>query len=339
MDIKKVIKEKDYDFLREDKKLGENIILLTLGGSHAYGTNIESSGHTSDLDLRGIYLNSKEELLGMNCSDKPYDNKDLDVVIYPLKQIVNLLLNVNPNTLELLGTREDQIFILKEEGRILRDNLHLFLSKRAYSSFGGYAIQQLRRLENALARDNYPEKEKQKHILGSIEKQMMTFKDRYKSISTENLNLYVDDMGKGSDIYIDINLKKYPLRNLKGMLNEMNQVVRDYDKLTHRNSKKDELHLLKHSMHLIRLLLMGTEILEGKGVNTYREKDRDLLLDIRNGRYSYEEIFQMVRIYEKEFRYAYDNTSLPEAPDIDKINELVMEINKKVIFSGEGKIK
>lgn len=50
---------------------------------------------------------------------------------------------------------------------------------------------------------------------------------------------------------------------------------------------------------MIRLLKMRTELLEGKGINTYREKNRSLLLDIRNGKYSYEEIFEMVDEYEK----------------------------------------
>jgi hypothetical protein len=33
--IKELLKTKDYDFLRTDKHLGNNIILLTLGGSWA----------------------------------------------------------------------------------------------------------------------------------------------------------------------------------------------------------------------------------------------------------------------------------------------------------------
>jgi len=44
-------------------------------------------------------------------------------------------------------------------------------------------------------------------------------------------------------------------------------------------------------MHLIRLLITGTEVLEGKGINTYREKEREFLLDIRKGKYSYNELF------------------------------------------------
>lgn len=335
MDFSKIIHSDKYEFLKSEKKLGENIILLTMGGSYAYGTNIITEEHESDIDIRGVYLNSKEEILLMNCDDKPYENRELDVVVYPLKQIVNLLKSCNPNTLELLGTREDQLFILTKEGKMLRDNRDLFLSKRAYSSFGGYAVQQLRRLENALARDNYPQPEKEKHILKSIEKQVLTFKDRYAKALDGEISLYIDKSNKSgfeNEIYIDINLKHYPLRDFKGMYGEMNQVIRDYDKLNHRNSKKDELHLLKHAMHLIRLLKMGTEILEGNGINTYREKDRMELLAIRGGKMSYEEIFSLVNNLEDKFKYAYNNTELPEKPDDKKINELVMEINKCILM-------
>lgn len=40
-------------------------------------------------------------------------------------------------------------------------------------------------------------------------------------------------------------------------------------------------------MHLIRLILTGTDILTGKGIITNRKDDKKLLLDIRNGLYSY----------------------------------------------------
>lgn len=58
-EIKLKVVSKEYNFLRENEHLGKNIILLGFGGSHAYGTNTE----TSDLDIRGIATNRKEEIL------------------------------------------------------------------------------------------------------------------------------------------------------------------------------------------------------------------------------------------------------------------------------------
>lgn len=328
-DIKQKLNSKEYDFLRNNEHLGDNIILLTTGGSYAYGTNVKNS----DLDIRGIATERIEELIGLS-SFEQFENKETDTIIYALNKVIKLMLNCNPNIIELFGTKEEHLFICNEYGKLLRDNVNLFLSKKVIHSFGGYATAQLRRLQNALARDSYPQSEKEQHILNSIKNQMVSFEDRYKKITNENINLYIDKSEKEdshSEIFMNVNLKNYPLRDFKNIYSEMSNIVKDYEKLNHRNSKKDELHLNKHALHLIRLLKMGTELLEGKGINTYREKDRSLLLDIRNGKYSYEEIFEMVDEYEKDFKYVSDNTDLPNIPNHKKVEELVIEINKGVI--------
>lgn len=59
LQIKDLIASDEYEFLRSNEHLGDKVIMIGLGGSHAYGTNIE----TSDLDVRGCALNSKEEFL------------------------------------------------------------------------------------------------------------------------------------------------------------------------------------------------------------------------------------------------------------------------------------
>ena len=47
--IKEALNTEEYSFLHTNPHLGDNIILLGLGGSYAYGTNNE----TSDIDIRG----------------------------------------------------------------------------------------------------------------------------------------------------------------------------------------------------------------------------------------------------------------------------------------------
>lgn len=331
-EIKEKLASKEYEFLKTDKHLGKNIIFLTTGGSYAYGTNIE----TSDLDIRGIAVETSNEILGSS-SFEQFENKETDTVIYGLRKIIKLMLNCNPNVLEMLGTKDEHIFVCNKYGKMIKDNTKLFLSKRAIQSFGGYASAQLRRLQNALARDNYPQKEKEIHMLNTIKTQIATMKDRYEVFSKENLNIYIDKSKKEgfeSELFIDVNFTHYPLRDFKNIYAEMSNVINDYDKLNHRNSKKDTNHLNKHAMHLIRLFLMGIELLEGKGINTYRKNDREFLLKIRNGEFSYSEIFEMVNDYEKKFDYAAKNTCLKDEPDYDKVEELMISINRDVILNG-----
>ena len=330
-DIKNKINSNEYDFLRDNEHLGKNIILLTTGGSHAYGTNVE----TSDLDIRGIAIERPEEIIGMSTFEQ-FENRETDTVIYGLRKVISLMMNCNPNVIEMLGTKDEHLFICNEYGKLLKDNVDLFLSQKAIYSFGGYATAQLRRLQNALARDSYPQEDKEKHILETIKNQLLSIEDRYKSITGGDLELYIKASEKEeleSEIYMNVDLKNYPLRDFKNVYSEMNNVVKEYEKLNHRNNKKDELHLNKHALHLVRLLLMGTEILEGKGINTHRERDRQLLLDIRNGVYSYDEIFTMVDELDAKFKYASENTKLPKKPDYKKIEKLIMKMNRGVILN------
>ena len=331
--IKQKIQSNEYDFLRNNKHLGDNIILLTTGGSHAYGTNVEGS----DLDLRGITLERENEILGLSNFEQ-FENHATDTTIYGLKKIVGLLLNTNPNVVEMLGTKDEHIFILSKEGKLLKDNIDLFLSKKAMHSFGGYATAQLRRLQNALARDNYPQVEKEKHILSSINNQMKHLQENYTKFTNEDIRLYIDGTDRDDyeeEIYMDIRLTHYPLRDFKSIYSEMHNVVKDYSKLNHRNKKKSDEGLNKHAMHLVRLLIMGSEILEGKGVNTYREHDKEELLEIRNGKYQkddgtfYSEFFVMVDMLEDRLKYAADNSPLPSKPNFNKVEELVMEIYRE----------
>lgn len=333
--MKEVIEGKEYEFLRENEKLGKNIVLLTLGGSHAYGTNVEGS----DIDVRGCALNSKKEILLGKDFEQVIDN-NTDTVVYSFNKLIGLLTDCNPNVIEMLGCKPEHYLFVSDIGQELLDNRKMFLSQRAAVTFGGYATQQMRRLLNAIARDSVEQKEKERHMLLSCESAMLSFNERHQAIPEGSFTLGVGDSEKeefDKEIFANINLSGYPLRDLYGMISELASVIRNYDKLNHRNRKKDEAHLNKHAMHYCRLFLTAIDIFEEEEIVTYRENDQEFLLRVRHGEFMNEdgtyrsEFFDIIREYEKRLEYAKANTSLPEKPDFDKINAFRMRVNEKIV--------
>ena len=277
--IKDKLKSKEYDFLRTDKNLGNNIIILTLGGSHAYGTNNEDS----DLDIRGCALNSKMQIL-TNENFEQFINNETDTTIYAFNKLVALLSNTNPNTIEMLGNKPEHYFYVSSIGH---------------------------------------------------------FTKKYTPYSDDSMKLYIDKAvqeGYDTEIFMDVNLHHYPLRDYCSMWNELQNTVRQYGKIGKRNEKAIEHgKIAKHSMHLIRLYMMCLDILEKERIITYREDEHDLLMDIRNGKYldsndqPIPEFFEMVNDYEKRLDYAKKNTSLPDNPNYKAINEFIASVNERVV--------
>jgi len=81
----------------------------------------------------------------------------------------------------------------------------------------------------------------------------------------------------------------------------------------------------KNMAHTIRLLHMGKELAENKGLNVVRTWDRDMILDIRNGKYTYEEIMEYANTVYNEMMLSYNTCSLPESVDKIKINDLLIQ--------------
>lgn len=108
--IKTKLKSEEYVFLRTDKNLGKNAIIITLGGSHAYGTNNENS----DLDIRGCTLNSKMQILKVT-EELLYDNA-FGLENYIIRQFSKALANAEENAF-LNGTGTGQpLGLLATEG-------------------------------------------------------------------------------------------------------------------------------------------------------------------------------------------------------------------------------
>ena len=334
-EIYELVKAPAYDFLRNNEHLGRNIMFLTLGGSYAYGTNVEGS----DVDIRGCALNRKEEILtGQNFEQ--FVNEETDTTIYAFNKLMKLLLNCNPNTIELLGCRPEHYLYVSKVGLELLDNRDMFLSKRCIQSFGGYSYSQLRRLDNKAVR-TVEQEAREQHILNSIRNASDSYKERFLEVPEDSIRLYIDKSDQeeyDSEIFMDVHLIHYPLRDYKGMWSDMNNIVKDYAKIGRRNTRAAEHgKLAKHMMHLVRLYLMCMDILDKGEIITYREKDLPLLMSIRNGDYLDENdqpipsFFELVETLQADLEISKTKTYLPEKPDMDRINRFVMDVNERVV--------
>ena len=143
-EIKEKIKtDSAYEFLRTDSHLGDNICLLYLSGSYAYGTNVEDS----DIDLRGVALNSKNEiLLGQDFKSVTYGKTD--TTIYSFKKMIKMLCSNTPTAIEIFGLKPEHILYANSIGKELLTKQDMFLTKRVGPAFYGYIKDSLKLLES-----------------------------------------------------------------------------------------------------------------------------------------------------------------------------------------------
>lgn len=157
-DIKTNLKTSRYDFLRDNPMLGNNILLLTVGGSYSYGTAIDAS----DVDMRGI-VKSPNKANGSN-EFFSFVDRDTDTSVLSLDSAIKLLIDAYPSLLETLGVNPEHILFSTEAGKFLIENRKLFLSKRVVQSFTYSSNSLLYKLNNDLARPHKAAKY-QMHIL------------------------------------------------------------------------------------------------------------------------------------------------------------------------------
>ena len=340
MDFKNLLNTPEYEFLRKSPRLGSRIMLLGVSGSHGYGTNREGS----DIDFRGVTLNFPSDLIGMT-SFEQYEDRKTDTVVYSFNKFIKLILDCNPNTIEILGLDDDQYVIQSPVGKELLDRKGLFLSKRAATSFGHFAEAQLRRLQNAIASDTLPQTSREEHIRNSVNHALEDFNRRQPEGFATDTVLYIDKAvteGLETEIFLDATLRHYPLRRYNDLMNTLHSVVRDYDKIGKQNHKKDDNHLNKHAMHLVRLFMMGIDILEKLEIRTHRsEEDLRLLRSVRNGDYMKNnklvpEFFDIVTDYERRFHEAEQRSVLPDSPDMEAVAEFVESVNRRVVTGKIG---
>lgn len=135
----------------------DSCILLGYVGSIAHGTYVPQSDPNAidDKDLMGVFIPPAPFFLGLKQNEgRQFWEGEWDITLYEIRKYVSLLLKCNPNVLGLLWLDKADFVKITPEGQLLLDNRELFVSKKAYHSFCGYAHSQLKRMTH-LAFEGY----------------------------------------------------------------------------------------------------------------------------------------------------------------------------------------
>ncbi|MCR5121034.1 MAG: nucleotidyltransferase domain-containing protein [Ruminococcus sp.] len=331
----------------------------------------------ADFIIRECDKNNDKLIFGVNGFEQ-YLDRVTDTYLYVLSKIVGLFVKCNPNTIEMLGCLPEHYVCVSECGQKLLDNKSMFLSKLAYGSFAGYARAQFRRLKNAIGKDGgggVTNVFRCISLADSLERIQRHLTETYPGYRRESIQMFITDRdgnvitvnGVPVDAYdvgvlfndavtevtvngnpipdeevrlsFKINFDMIEANDFSGVCNEVTSAIKEFNKhLGHRNHKKDVYHLNKHAMHLVRLYLMAEDILLRGEIITYREKEHDMLMSIKNGDYYNKEqncltteFFDMVNGLDRRLLEAYQKSKLPDAPDMDKVNELLCELNESCL--------
>ncbi len=356
----------------------DHLAYMAVAGSHSYG----SATPTSDFDIKGVIVPPiryftgfsstfeqlvSPEVIAENFSEflpEKHRSDKLDGTIFGIQKFFKLAADCNPNVLEQLFVREEDKIYCHPAFRKVVDNKEKFLSQRAFYTFSGYAVSQLKRIKTHRVWLLNPPKEKptrEKFGLHpdrtEINKELRDFlfakvqgvldgwkldlsevKPATKEQILGNISDYLEDLHFGNDEHFYAAGRKLGLgddilfgldkeRRFKQALTEFNQ-YEDWKK--DRNPARAELEAKygydgKHGSHLYRLMTMLEEILKTGTFQTFRP-DAKFLLEIRNGVWSYDQLIEWMNDFNKNLEELKKKTTLPKTVNVNFLENLHMEV-------------
>lgn len=336
--------------------LATNKIVSHLSGSLAYGTNLP----TSDRDVRGIFFVDREFHLSPwhTCGEVNVGDEE-DTKYYELSKFMMLLVDQNPNIVESLWIRIEDCFGVTPAYELLRSVRQELLSSKCKFTYAGYAHEQMKRIRGHERWINNPQPVEPPHQVDylTLVQDFTTWVDCPMTELVKELRVGFSAVPYGNNIfglYVDPGRELYandgrfllnrgephwhknkePNLIFKFNEQEYRKALDDHTNYWHwknnRNIKRSALeekfgYDTKHAMHLVRLLRTGYEILTEGVVHVYRPDAKELL-DIREGKYSYEGILEYAQELEAKVEEAYKTTSLRRHVNVNKAAELVNEL-------------
>lgn len=361
MIIEKIIKNSPHLSWIKD-----GLILLVQHGSKAYNCHTEDS----DDDYRGVCIPPKQYYYGVLNRFEQAELKDPDAVVYELQKFIRLATECNPNIMEILWVDESDRIFVSSIGEELISNRDLFLSKKIFYTMRGYAFNQIKRMkthrnwllnpvkeplsrkEMGLPDQSLIPKDHLEALNAQIKKEIDKFNFDFLDNLTRAERIGIQEIMSEMLVSLKINSDDMYLATARKLgasdnLIEAMRKERDYENqkrayknyqewIKNRNPKRaaDEAKYgfdLKHSYHIVRLYTMCEEILS-TGKVIVKRPDREMFMDIRNGKWSYDELMEFAENKNKKCEELYENsTVIPHSPNKKEIDKLCISLVEKGI--------
>lgn len=340
----------------------QNIIFECVAGSHAYGLNTPAS----DKDIRGIFVLPSESYLSISPPSPQVSDTKGDITYYSLMRFMELAALSNPNIIELLFMPDDCIIRSSEYFDLLKKERSCFITRKNYQSHVGYAFAQIKKAKGRNKWINNPqpkEAPKIEDFCYFVPAKSDGFPARPKSLkesidpsqyhvaslerSTEGYRAYFyGNKAKGIFRGGQIVCEPIPIEDEKhrfdGLMffneNEYEKQKKDHQNYWEWVENRNDARWLsqergeidydpKNMMHTFRLLYSGESLLKnGEPIVRFEGKAREFLMDIRAGKYGYEELLEMAQNKISELDKVRESCKLPEKPNHKKINELFKSV-------------
>ncbi len=299
-------------------------ILKGIIGSNLYGTNTPDS----DKDYMGIFVADEEYYIGLKNVeevDESIIKKDesgkntkeaIDKKYYEIRQFFKLAMQNNPNIIEILFLNNDNILESHFIWDLIQTNREWFLnSKQIKNRFLGYAMSQKHKMFVKL--ENYDILKEAYDILDNSMKKFLIDEEVFNKFKfRENINTEY----RVADIFVPRNIS---IKRAKEILQERLKRVGNRQELILKYGMDT-----KFSSHLIRILLECKELLLTKNIE-FPLKERQLIIDIKTGKYKCEEIIKMADELEVEI----NSLKIKEyKQDYNELNALLIDIIKNFLF-------
>lgn len=350
-----------YKELKEQKHL---FLLDCISGSTAYNLKVEGS----DVDKKGVFIMPQKQLYGFMQQDQ-IANGSSDEVYFEIGRFVELLTKNNPNILELLSTPNEFVLYRHPVMNLVKAQDFLSkLCLETFAGYAQTQIKKARGLNKKINKPMDKERKSVLDFCyvvyknGSVPIQewlakhryqqeecgltkLAHFRDAYLLYHQNQLNdgSWFRGVTSGADAD-DVQLSQVPqeLEPL-GVMNfnkdGYSVYCKEYREFREWEEKRNQLRYentlshgknydAKNMMHTFRLLNMAEEIALYHEVRVHRD-DREFLLKIRSGAFEYHELMQMVDEKIERIAALYAESALPEKPDAEKAEGILVEIRKE----------